>query len=54
MTHHEEVSPEVFLTRFDNGEEIIVNYSATPFKYKEAEVAPRDYKAFKTSDPHSG
>ncbi len=24
MTHHEEVSPEVFLTRFDNREEIIV------------------------------
>ena len=54
MTHHEEVSPEVFLTRFDNGEEVIVNYSATPFKYKEAEVAPRDYKAFKTSDTHAG
>lgn len=37
----------VYITRFGNGEEIVVNYSMKPFKYREKYVPPRDYLLFK-------
>ncbi len=48
MTYHGEISKDVFLTRFENGEEIVVNYSKEPFSYKGGSVvAPRSYKHLK-------
>ena len=47
MTRHSEIASDVFLTHFENGEEIVVNYSKEPFKYKGDEVAARGYKLFK-------
>ena len=44
MVDHEEVSPGVFVSRFENGEEVAVNYSETPFVYRGASVQSRSYK----------
>lgn len=47
MTYHGELSKDVFVTRFENGEEIVVNYSKEPFAYKGETVEPRNYRHFK-------
>ena len=46
MTHHSEIVPDVFVTRFENGEEIVVNYSKEAFAYKGTAVPSRGYKLF--------
>jgi len=47
MTHHSEIAPDVFVTRFENGEEIVVNYSKEAFAYKGTAVPSRGYKLCK-------
>jgi len=47
MTHHGEVTPDVFVSHFENGEEIVVNYSKAEFVYKGGKVPSRGYRLFK-------
>ena len=43
MENHSMLAPEVFLTAYSDGTEIISNYSEAAFTYKEREVAPLRY-----------
>ena len=45
---HDEIAPDVFLSRWDNGDEIISNYTDKPFVYKGETVKPVDYRLFKS------
>ena len=40
---HAELAPQVFVTRYENGEELVTNYSATPHAYRGRVVQPLDY-----------
>ena len=45
---HEQLADDVFRTRWENGEEIVVNYSPDkPFAYRGRTVAPKGYEFFK-------
>ncbi len=46
MEENRELATDVYLTRYGNREETVVNYSKEPFLYKGITVAPRDYKLF--------
>lgn len=43
---HKEVEPNVFLSRFSDGTEIICNYTDSDKKYKGEKIAPKSYKVF--------
>ena len=47
IEENKSLDEDVYITRFGNGEEIVVNYSMKPFKYREKYVPPRDYLLFK-------
>ena len=47
MEHHSEIAKGVFLTRYEFGDEIVVNYTKQPFTYKGQVVPARGYKLFK-------
>lgn len=47
MVFHDEIAKDVFVSRWDNGDEIISNYTGKPFVYKGETVAPEDYRLFK-------
>ncbi len=47
MDDHRELSPDVFLTVYSDGSEIVTNYTDKAFQYKGATVNPMDYKLFK-------
>lgn len=46
MVGHSEIAKNVFATTYENGEQVVVNYSASPFKYKGEVVPPRGYRLF--------
>ena len=46
MEYHGELAKGVFLTRYESGEETVVNYSKEPYKYKGVDISPRSYKLF--------
>ncbi len=47
MEEHRELAPDVFLTRYSNGEETVCNYRKLPFAYKGKSVPAMDYLLFK-------
>jgi len=47
MEDHRELAPEVFLTRYGDGEETVVNYSSRPFAWKGRTVGPRAIELFR-------
>ena len=48
MEEHRELAPDVYLTRYSNGDETVCNYSATPFAYKSKTTAPLSYTLYKS------
>ncbi len=46
FVYHDEIAKDVFVSRWDNGDEIVSNYTDKPFVYKGETVAPVDYKLF--------
>ena len=46
LEEHEEIAPDVFRARYSNGEEVVCNYTDTPFDYQGKAVAPFDYGIF--------
>ncbi len=49
MDFHGEIAPDVFVTRYSNGNEVISNYSDKDFSYNGEVVKAKDYRLFKTS-----
>lgn len=49
MEYHGEISPKVSLIRYENGDEIVVNYSDEAFQYKGIDVPSKSYKFYKKS-----
>ena len=47
MDDHRELATGVFLTRYANDEETVVNYSDAPFAWKGREVAGHAIELFK-------
>ena len=47
MDFHDEIAPDVFLTVYGDGSEIVTNYSQKPFAYKKQNVPAMEYKLFK-------
>ena len=46
MDDHRELAPDVFLTRYSNGEETVTNYGDKAFTYRNETVPPRAFKLF--------
>lgn len=46
MEDNRELAPKVFLTRYGNGTETVVNYGDKPFEYGGLTIPPRDYRLF--------
>ena len=49
MDFHGEIAPNISLIRYENGDEIVVNYSDKAFQYKGIDVPSKSYKLFKKS-----
>ena len=49
MIHHAEIAKGVFLSRYEFGDEVVVNYTEKPFTYKGKTVPAKGYKLFKKS-----
>ncbi len=47
MDYHGELAPEVFVTRYADGSEVVTNYSGQEFPYRGRTVAAKDYVLFK-------
>ena len=47
MTHHSEIAKNVYLTRYEFGEEVVVNYNDKPFDYNGQTIPAKGYKLFK-------
>ena len=47
MDKHGEIAPNVFVSRYSDGSEIVSNYSDKPFAYKSQTVRPLGYMLFK-------
>ncbi len=47
MTYHGELAKNVSITRFESGEEIVVNYTEKPYTYKGQQISAKSYKHFK-------
>ena len=47
MTEHRALAPDVFLTRYSNGEETVTNYGDKPFAYRGEAVLPHQFRLFK-------
>ncbi|MBE6414013.1 MAG: hypothetical protein E7035_05645 [Verrucomicrobiaceae bacterium] len=47
MEYHSEISKGVFLTRYEYGDEVVVNYTDKPYTYKGQTVLAKNYKLFK-------
>ena len=43
---HVELAPEVFATRYENGEELVTNYSEQAFAYRGRTVKPQSYEFY--------
>ena len=48
MDAHDEIAKDVFITRYSDGSEVIVNYSGAAFRYKGTTVKAMDYRLIKT------
>lgn len=46
MQDHREISKGVFVSTFESGEEIVVNYTSAPFEYKGESVPAKGYRHF--------
>ena len=46
MDFHDEIAPQVYITKFSNGQEIITNYSDKDFSHRGETIKPKDYKLF--------
>ena len=46
MDDHRELAEGVFLTRYSDGEEIVTNYSKTPYDWRGISVSPRTNRLF--------
>ena len=46
LDDHAEIAPEVFRSRYSNGEEVVCNYTEKPFAYRGETVAPLDYRLY--------
>ena len=42
-----EIAPDVFRSRYSNGEEVVCNYTDKPFSYRGESVAPLAYRLYK-------
>lgn len=49
MDFHDEIAPNVFITRYSDGTEIITNYTTEPFLYKNCQIEGKSYRVFKPS-----
>ncbi len=47
MEYHDEIAPDIFVTRFSDGSRIVTNYSDKPYTYKGEVVPAVDYKLIK-------
>ncbi len=47
MIYYGELAKNVTITRFENGEEIVVNYTDKPYTYKGQQISAKSYKHFK-------
>ncbi len=47
MDDHRELAPDVFLTVYSDGSEVVTNYTDKPFEYKGKSVNAKDYCLFK-------
>ena len=47
MVYHKELAEGVTLTRYENGDEVVVNYTQQPFSYKGEAISARNYKLLK-------
>ncbi|MBE6413305.1 MAG: hypothetical protein E7035_01975 [Verrucomicrobiaceae bacterium] len=47
MDFHGEIAPQVFVTRYSDGSEVITNYTKQQFSYKGEVVPAEDFKLFK-------
>lgn len=43
---HVELAPGATATRYENGEEVVCNASASPYAYRGTEIAPRTHRLF--------
>ena len=50
LEDHAEIAPDVFRSRYSNGEEVVCNYTDKPFAYGGAAVAPFAYGIFSILD----
>ena len=48
MDFHGEIAPQVFVTRYSDGSEVITNYTKQPYTYKGDVVPAEDFKLFKS------
>ena len=49
MEYHDELAPDVFITKYSDGSEMVSNYTDKPYKYKGKDVKPLDYVLYKPS-----
>ena len=50
MDEHAELAPDVFVTRYANGEELVTNYSDGSFDYRGRTVRPLGYEFYGKTD----
>ena len=46
LEDHAEIAPDVFRSRYSNGEEVVCNYTDKPFAYRGRDVAPLAYRLY--------
>ena len=49
MEYHDEIAPDVFITKYSDGSEMVSNYTDKPYKYKGKDVKPLDYVLYKAT-----
>ena len=47
MDLHKQLAPDVFLSKYSNGHEVVCNYTKNPFKYKGVDIKPLSFEIFK-------
>lgn len=50
IREHVELAPDVFATRYENGEEVVVNYTASDFAYRGRAVKPLAYELYASAN----
>ena len=49
MEYHDELAPDVFITKYSDGSEMVSNYTDKPYKYKGQDDKPLDYVLYKAT-----